>query len=123
MAKDKKNSSPKTDKKSKKRKKRQPSPEGLNGLLAQFQTVGDLRRQVSQLSTGQVVVGGVALLAAVLTYWAQQRASAAPTGATSSPLRAATPSPAVGQEQSPTAAGAAGVAPKKETKARQKQKS
>lgn len=122
MAKDKKNSSSKSpEKKTNKGKKRKSAPEaaGLNGLLGQLQTVTDLRRQVGQLSAGQVVVGGVALLAAGLTYWAKQRAS------TTSPTRVApaaspAPSPVVEEQPSQVEPEVAAVTPKKKAKARKK---
>lgn len=121
MAKDKKNSSSKNpDKKSKKGKKSPPSKpaaEGLTGLLAQVQTVSDLRRQVGELSTGQVVVGGVALLAAGLTYWAKQRSSTAPASVappiapTAAP--AAAPAPTVEEKPEPVEAEVVAVTKKK----------
>ncbi|UOQ68915.1 hypothetical protein [Hymenobacter volaticus] len=123
MAKDKKNSSSKElEKKNKKGKKSKPAPaaEGFNGLLAQFNTVKDLRRQVGELSTGQVVVGGVALLAAGLTYWAKQRAntpSVTSVAPTASPVPASNPAVEEQQDQVETAAT---VAPKRKAKARKK---
>ncbi|MDF7813981.1 hypothetical protein [Hymenobacter sp. YC55] len=128
MAKDKKNSSPKpTDKKSKKEKKgskNQAAPEGLTGMLGQLQTVSDLRRQVGQLSPGQVVVGGVALLAAGLTYWAKQRTKTVTPVSVTPPVSpasvAAAPSATEGAEQGPTESDAPAIAPKKKAKPRKK---
>ena len=61
--------------KKKKSKKDQPSEDLLVGAALSIKKFRQVTKQITKLSTGQKVVGGIALLAAGLTYWATQSPS------------------------------------------------
>ena len=110
MSKDQKKASKSKKSAHHKPKKGLSSPAAGSAWLAPWQTVRDLGHQVSRLSTGQQVVGGLALLAAGFTYWAKQR----PRG-TSATSQAAAPmaAPAPAQPEGSETARKSGTSRKK----------
>ncbi|MCB2376521.1 hypothetical protein LGH70_02945 [Hymenobacter sp. BT635] len=74
MAKDK---DPGKAKGKKKEKKARKQPDLLDNAATSLKKFRKVTRSATRLTTGQKVVGGIALLAAGLTYWAKKQAAAA----------------------------------------------
>lgn len=77
--------------KKKKSKKDQPSEDLLGGAALSIKKFRKVTKEITKLSTGQKVVGGIALLAAGLTYWATQSPSSAAEEAPSAGFGPVTP--------------------------------
>ena len=82
------------EKKKKHSKKDAPSADVLGGAHLALKRFRKVTKQVSKLSTGQKIVGGLAVAAAGLAYLASQNTAALATDASATPADAAPPAAA-----------------------------